>query len=51
MLANILIALGFLGTGIFVGLGLAAWCGMKKNSKKSVTKKVGTTTVTFVYDE
>ena len=50
MLSNILIALGFMGTGILVGLAIAAWITMG-DKKKSETKKVGDTTITFVYDD
>ena len=38
MLSNILIALGFMGTGILIGLGLAAWA-VKSDSKKKEEKK------------
>ena len=31
MLSNILIALGFMGTGILIGLGLAVFATMKTN--------------------
>jgi hypothetical protein len=37
MLSNILIALGFMGTGILVGLAIAAWITMGDN-KKSETQ-------------
>lgn len=50
MIADMLIALGFLGSGILVGLAIAAWITMGDN-KKSETKKVGDTTITFVYDD
>lgn len=49
MLSNILIALGFLGTGILVGLTLAAYA-IKSDSKKSEKKKIGNYTVIFEYD-
>jgi hypothetical protein len=38
MLSNILIALGFMGTGILIGLGLAAWA-FKGDTKKKEEKK------------
>lgn len=50
MIADILIALGFLGSGILVGLAIAAWTIMG-DKKKSETKKVGNATITFVYDD
>ena len=53
MLSNILIALGFTGTGILIGLTLAA-IAIKKTKKsgkqKSETKKIGDAIVTFVYE-
>lgn len=51
MIANILIAIGFFGTGFLTGLALGAYTISKKDSKKSETKKFGETTVIFVYDE
>ena len=53
MLSNILIALGFLGTGILVGLALAATAVIKNkgDNKKSETKEINGYVVTFVYDD
>jgi hypothetical protein len=50
MLSNILIALGFMGTGILVGLAIEAWVTMG-DKKKLETKKIGDKTITFVYDD
>ena len=39
MLSNILIALGFMGTGILIGLGFAAWTFGSDTKKKEVEKE------------